>query len=220
MSIKLLMLLIKTKIIYQRKVLMWMVVLAVVVIILLVVVFEYRIRKPDQMVLKESKGLVQTVGSRFYPRHFCLAISGTIQSKVLEFQGEARGRLPLTIKLSLSIAPDTTQIHHLIRTGGWQKEAVHKAFDEVTVMLQSRLKSITEHVEMEQISSDKIRQQLSAKMEGDLQVLGLKLVTLNIQSIEPVDETINQAIQQQEAARIREETEKADQQLRYITART
>ena len=68
---------------------MW-IAIAIPAVIIFAFLFEYRIRKPDEIVVYESAGIMRKRKRRFYPRHFSLAISGTIHSTDLKVEAEAK----------------------------------------------------------------------------------------------------------------------------------
>jgi hypothetical protein len=73
---------------------MW---IAGVIAVLLIVLaaYEYRLRKPDQLVLYETDGTIRLRGRVFYPRHFSLALPGTTHQMELKIDGVARGSVQI-----------------------------------------------------------------------------------------------------------------------------
>ena len=65
------------------------IILALIVLILA----EYRIKKPGQVVLYESNGLVRYRKSKFYPQHFSLALSNTTNTVSSSVEPEAKGTI-------------------------------------------------------------------------------------------------------------------------------
>src|SRR5210317_1648098 len=97
---------------------------AVVVIIVVFILYEYRVRKPDVLLLYETKGKISTRKGLFYPRHFSLALERTTSPIQLTVEATVKGNLDVRIKLVGSVAPSLDHIHSLIRIGGWNNEAV------------------------------------------------------------------------------------------------
>ncbi len=195
---------------------MWIAIgiLAVIIIAFLV---EYRIRKPDEIVIYESAGIVRKRKGRFYPRHFSLAISATIHSTDLKVEAEAKGKILLHVHV---VATVTASIHHLqnlVRAGGWRKDNVVKALKELENSLQVVVKEFTEKHEIENLSAEALSAHLQKKIGNSVEELGLDIISLNVYAIDPVDDKIAESIQQRETARIIEETEKANQKAR-VTA--
>jgi len=52
-------------------------------VLILFILFEFRVRKPDQIVLADVHGKIVQRKARFYTRHFSLAVPATIHSSVL-----------------------------------------------------------------------------------------------------------------------------------------
>ncbi len=188
-------------------------------IIILFFIFEIRIRRPDQIVLSDVNGQVRQKKGRFYARHFSLAVPSTILTSTLELESEAQGKLPVKIKLSLTTAADEDHLTELVRTGGWNVEVVQKASKELGLFVQSLANAFCEKREIEELSSKDLHDFLLKQLSPQAAQLGLKLIGVNIQSIEPVDPEIAEAMQQQEAARIQEKTEKTNQNARLEAAK-
>jgi len=187
--------------------------------IILFVLFEYRVKTPDQLILRETKGLVQSRTGRFYPRHFCLALPAVVFSAKPEYSAESKSRLPLRFKLALSVVPANQELSRLIRVGGWGMEAVEKAAAELQVLLLGRVKALAEMLELEELSSEKASRLLNEQGRQDALSLGLEIVNLSVQSIDPVDPEIARALQQRETARLMEDSEKTTQNARITAAR-
>ena len=195
---------------------MWIAIgiLAVIIIAFLV---EYRIRKPDEIVIYESAGIVRKRKGRIYPRHFSLAISATIHSTDLKVEAEAKGKILLHVHV---VATVTASIHHLqnlVRAGGWRKDNVVQALKELENSLQVVVKEFTEKHEIENLPAEALSAHLQKKIGNSVEGLGLDIISLNVYAIDPVDDKIAESIQQRETARIIEETEKANQKAR-VTA--
>jgi len=190
----------------------------IVSIIIIYVFFEYRLRNPGQIVLYDKKGEIQNRTSRFYPRHFSLVIQKAIQSMETRIEAEAKGKILLNINLALTYAASLDYLPQLIRIGGWNKDAVTKASKELEVMLHALVKEFSEKYEIEGITSEKLTKHLKDNLSEVAETLGINIVSLTVQSIDPVDEEIINALQQQETARIMEQTEIINQKAK-INAR-
>lgn len=191
-------------------------IIAAVIIILLAV--EYRIKKPGQIILYESNGLVKYRKSNFYPKHFSLVIPNTTYTLTSSVEPEAKGKIGLMVKYSASVTPSLKNISKLIRIGGWGKDVLNDAAKELDVILQGIVKEYTEKYDIEEIKSERIANYLREKVKETEVQLGLEIISLTIQSVEPADRKIAEAIRQKEASRILEETEKNNQKTRIQTA--
>ena len=188
--------------------------LAIIIILLAVLIYEYRLRKPDQIVLYESNGIIKPRKSRFYPRHFSLAIPATVHSKILEIEAEAKGKIVMKINLSVSVAASTEHLPALIRVGGWNKDAVSNASKDFDVLLQALVKEFAGNVEIEELTSEKLSLFLDEKLGKNIDTLGLDILSLNVQSVDPAEESIAEAMRKRESARILEQTEAINQKAR------
>jgi len=189
------------------------------IIVLLFILFEYRIRKPDHITMYESGGVIKKRRWRFYPRHFSLCIPGTVHSIVKEVDAEAKGHLLLKFRIAISVAPSRQNLPTLIRVGGWDKNAVLKASKELEVRLETIIRGFTEKHNIEEFSSEDLMRILKGQLKDVEKTSGLEIVSINIQSVEPADEKISDAIRQRESARIFEQTEIADQNARVSAAK-
>jgi len=192
--------------------------LGAAVIILVLIIFEYRLRKPDQIILYEKGGLVRNRKARFYPRHFSLAVSGSVHSRTLDIEADAKGRLAVQIRLAAAVAASPNNLSDLIRAGGWNKDAVLNASIEFDIILQALVKEFTEKYEIEELQSEMLSEYLKNKLGKGVESLGLDVLSLTVQAVNPADEEIASAMQQRESARIIEETEVINQHAR-TTAR-
>ena len=119
--------------------------IGIIVLVLIVLIFaEYRIKKPGQIVLFESNGLVKYRKSRFYPKHFSLAIPNTTYTIISSVEPEAKGKIALIVKYSATVTPSLENISKLIHIGGWGKEALNDAAKELDVIIQGKIKEFTE----------------------------------------------------------------------------
>jgi hypothetical protein len=196
---------------------MWFGIIILVAIILFL--YEYRFRKPDQLVLKESNGKIILSTSRFYPKDFSLVLSKTTHSVQLSVESSAKGNLDIKVKLSIAVSLASGNIAQLIKAGGWNLGAVAKAAKEFETVIQSLIKEYTEKYEIEELSSEKIYNHLIEKVGISKEQFGLEVVSISVQSFEVVDQKIAEAIRQQESARILEQTELLNQKARITAAK-
>ncbi len=191
--------------------------IGVVVVIALIV--EYRVRKPDEVILVETRTGMRTRTGRFYPRHFSFPVARTTHAFQSTVDATAKGNLDIRVKLAVTVAAAMDHLPVLMRVGGWHADAVARAAKELEVLLHGYVKEFTEQVSIEQLSSEKIHAWLEQKTAGVKPTLGLDLVTLAIQSFETADPQIAEALRQQEHARIMEQTESLSQKARIAAAR-
>jgi len=195
------------------------VLIVVLVLVAVYLVVEYRVRKPDQVILVETRTGLRTRTGRFYPRHFSFPVTRTTHSFQTTVEASARGNLDLRVKLAVAVAASMDHLSVLMRVGGWHVDAVARAAKELEVLLHGFVKEFTEQLPIEQLSSEKIHQYLEQKIQSSKATLGLDVVTLAIQSFEPATPQISEALRQQEHARILEQTETLNQKARITAAR-
>lgn len=193
---------------------MWITIGILVLIVLLIFVFEYRLRKPDQLVLFESDGKIKLKKARFYPRHFSLTLPKTTYSTQMNIEASAKGNIDIKVKIAVTVAAALANIPELIRVGGWNQNAVAKAEKELEILIHGIVKEYAEKFEIEELTSSKIYEYLLQKININIKNLGLDIISLTIQSFEAIDSKIADAMRQQESARIMEQTEKLNQQAR------
>ncbi|MDH3268818.1 MAG: SPFH domain-containing protein [Ignavibacteria bacterium] len=191
--------------------------LAIILVVIVLIIYEYRLRKPDQIVLYDAAGLIKRRTFRYYPRHYSLAIPGTVQTTNLEFETEARGKIRLHVQLVATVAPSPDHLDALIRVGGWNNDGVKRSIKEFDVIMQSTVGEYCEKYEIEELNSDGIADYLNKKIGSSVPALGLDVLSITVQAVDPIDEKITQAMQQHETARIIEATEKANQEARIAT---
>jgi hypothetical protein len=191
----------------------------VIVVILLLAFFEYRVRQPDFLVLYESNGRISLRKGLVCPRHFSLPLQRTTCPIQLTVEATAAGNLGVRVKLVGSVAPSLEHIQSLIRVGGWNRDAVVRATDEVQVLLQGLVKEYTEGSGINALSSANILNFLNEHSAVVNERFGVELISLAIQSLDPTDPEIADALRQQEQARLLEQTEHLNQQARVATAR-
>src|SRR5512140_3115673 len=188
-------------------------------LICLAIVYEYRVRRPDQIILYETRDGFGFRKARFYPRHFSLALKRTAYSFLLTVDASARGNLDIRVKLAVAVAASLEHLSALIRVGGWNQDTLVKAAKELEIILQGLVKEYTEKHEIEELSSEQIHTYLTQKVHVTKQSLGLEIISLAIHSFEPVNPQIAEALRQREQARILEQTETLNQQARISAAK-
>jgi hypothetical protein len=191
----------------------------IVVAAIFLAFFEYRIRQPDFLVLHEAKGGISLRKGLIYPRHFSLSLQRTTCPIQLTVEATASGNLGVRVKLVGSVAPSLDHIPSLIRVGGWNRDAVVRATDEVQVLLQGFVKEYTERSAIGTLSSANILNFLNERSAVIQEKFGVELISLAIQSLDPTDPEIADALRQQEQARLLEQTEHLNQQARVAAAR-
>ena len=192
---------------------------AVVLIGVLFALFEYRVRKPDVLLLYESKGQIGVRQGLIYPRHFSLPLERTTRPIKLTIEATAVGNLEVRIKLVGSVAPSLEHIQSLIRIGGWNQDATAHAADEVLLMLQGLVKAYVEKSEIHALSSTDLVSHLNKQSALFQEKFGVELISLAVDSLEPTDPEISNALRQQEQARLLEQTERLSNQARSAAAK-
>jgi uracil-DNA glycosylase len=193
--------------------------LILVVLILLVIAFEYRVRKPDHIVMYETRDGVGVRSGRLYPRHFSTSIIRSAHSFTQTIDASAKGNLDVRFKLAVTVALAMKQLASLVRVGGWNAGAVARAAKELEPLLLGYIKEYTEGKGIEELSSDGARTYLKQRTADISSTLGLEVVNLAVTSFDPVNAQIAEAIRQREHARILEQTEMLNQQARITAAR-
>lgn len=187
--------------------------------VLLVAAFEYRVHQPDVIVLYEADGQIGIRKGLLYARHFSLPLKRTTCPLQLTIEAATVGNLLVRIKVIGAAAPSVNHIQSLIRIGGWDSDAVTRAVDQVRILLQGLIKEYTEHSEIHMISSPAILKHLKEQGELIEERFGIELIALAVESWEPVDPDIANALSQQEEARLLEQTERLSQQARIAVAK-
>jgi len=190
------------------------IIIGAAVIILVLIFFEYRLRKPDQIILYEAGNRVRRRKARFYPRHFSLAVSGSVHSRILDIEADAKGKLAVQIRLAAAVAASPENLADLVRAGGWNKDAVLNAAKEFDIIIEARVKEFSEKYEIEELKSEMLSEYLKSKLGKGAASLGLDVLSLTVQAVNPADEEIADAMQQRESARIIEQTEVINQRAR------
>lgn len=191
----------------------------IILVAVIIFLYEYRLRKPDQLVLNETDGKIVLSKARFYPKDFSLVLPKTTQPMQLSVESTAKGNLDIKVKLAVTVSLATGNISQLIKVGGWSTNSVTKAAKEFEVVLQSHVKEFTEKYEIEELSSEKIYNYLIERVGVSKDQFGLDVISVSVQSFEVVDQKIAEAIRQQESARILEQTELLNQKARITAAK-
>jgi regulator of protease activity HflC (stomatin/prohibitin superfamily) len=194
-------------------------VLVVVVILIALALYEYRLRKPDQIVIAEARDGVRLRGGRIFPRHFSTPITKTTHSFTQTVDASAKGSLDVRVKLAVTVAASMDDLAVLVKVGGWAPDAIARAARELETLILGYVKGYTELHEVEELSSDRIRGYLQERVQESKHLLGLEVITLTIASYDPVNPQIAEAIRQREHARILERTEVLNQQARVAATR-
>ena len=194
-------------------------VLGIIVLLIAAYAYEYRFRKPDQIVLADKRTGVAVRRSRLYPRHFCIPMTTTTYSFAQTIEASAKGNLDMKVKLAVTVAASLDNLSVLVKVGGWTPNAVAKASKELETFLLGYVKEYTELHEIEELSSDKIRVHLQQRVQESKRTLGLEIITLTITSFDPVNPQIADAIRQREHARIMEQTEALNQRARIAATK-
>lgn len=197
---------------------MW-VALGIALVIVFLLFFEFRFRPPDRIVLHESKGQVKQRRSRLYPRHFSLAIPATVHTIQPEIEAEAKGHIEVRIRLAVTVSASLDHLPELIRVAGWEQSAVAKATAELDTLIDSLVREFTDKYEIEELSSEQLTEHLQNHLKSLTQHLGLQLLSVYVQSLEPTDEKIAEAMRRQEADRIMEQTEILSQKARVSASK-
>ncbi len=195
------------------------VIVGILLLFVLFLLFEYRVRKPDFLLLYESDGQIKIRKGLVYPRHLSLPLERTTHPIRLTIEAAALGNLEVRIKLVGSVAPSLTQIDSLIRIGGWNSDAVAHVADEVQVLLQGLVKAYIEKCEIHSLSSTEIVSYLTERSTLIQERFGVELISLAVQTLEPTDPEVGEALRQQERARLLEQTERLNQQARSAAAK-
>jgi hypothetical protein len=184
----------------------------------LVILFEYRISQPDLLVLYEKDGQLSIRSGLLYPRHFSLPLKRTTYPIQLNILATAAGNLGVNVKLAGSVAPAPEHLQALIRVGGWNSEVVARAAGETCLLLEGMVKEHTEQCEIHNLTSTGIVELINQRADLFKEKFGVELVTLAVQSLDPTEAEIADALRQQEQARLLEQTERLNNQARVAAA--
>lgn len=191
----------------------------ILIIVIALAVWEYRLRQPDVLVLSESQDRISLRKGLVYPRHFSLTLKRTTSPLQLTVEATAKGNMGVRVKLVGSVAPSVEHIASLIRVGGWDQQAVAHVATEAQVLIEGMVKAFAEQTEIHALSSTGILAYLNEQAGVIVEKLGVELVSLTVQSLEPTDATIADALRQQQQASLLEETERLNHQARVAAAK-
>ena len=194
-------------------------VFVVVAVLIGIALYEYRVRKPDQIVIAEARDGVRLRGARVFPRHFSTPITKTTHSFSQTVDASAKGSLDVRVKLAVTVAASMDDLSVLVKVGGWAPDAIARAARELETLILGYVKGYTELHDVEDLSSDRIRGYLQERVQESRHLLGLEVITLTITSYDPVNPQIAEAIRQREHARILEQTEAVNQKARVAATR-
>lgn len=191
----------------------------VIVALVLAALWEYRIRQPDLLVLYETDDHIGIRKGLVYPRHFSLALKRTTSPIQLTVDATTQGNMGVRVKLVGSVAPSLAHITSLIRVGGWDHETVARAASEAQVFFEGLVKEYAETAEIQTLSSTGILAYLNDRSVALNEKFGLELISLTVQSLEPTDPAIADALRQQQQASLLEETEQMNHKARVAAAK-
>ncbi len=195
---------------------MWVLWSALVVGLLIVLwaVFSLKERRPDQLLLVEKRGHIRPHLKRWYWGRSVLALPATIRTISTEVKAQARGKIDVVVRLSVSFFPDPKQVQNLIRVGGWQPDAVDKVASELAGTVQGLTGELVEQMDITEVTREKLGEALRNRLSELGPNLGVTVTSVVVSAAEAADKKIADAIRQKEEARIQEETERANQQAR------
>lgn len=194
--------------------------IGLIIVIAAVILFEFRVHQPDVLLLHEAKGRIGIRKGVLYPRHFSLPLKRTTCPIQVTTEATAVGNIGVRVKLVGSIAPSVDHIQSLIRAGGWNSDAVARVADEAQVLLQGLVKEYAEQAEISELSSAGLLNYLNQRLSLIEEKYGVELITLAVQSLDPIDPEIADALRQQEQARLMEQTERLNHQARVSAAKS
>ncbi len=195
---------------------MWVLWSALVVGLLIVLwaVFSLKERRPDQLLLVEKRGHIRPHLKRWYWGRSVLALPATIRTISTEVKAQARGKIDVVVRLSVSFFPDPKQVQNLIRVGGWRPDAVDKVASELAGTVQGLTGELVEQMDITEVTREKLGEALRNRLSELGPNLGVTVTSVVVSAAEAADKKIADAIRQKEEARIQEETERANQQAR------
>jgi len=192
----------------------WFVLLCIIVISIILLAFIAKARRPDQLLLVEKHGKVQPYLKRWYFSKSVLALPATVKTLSTEVKTQARGKIDVVIKLSVSFFPNAERAENLVRVGGWSPEAIERVAREISGTVQGLVGELVEPLDITQVTRDKLSHMLRQKLQDLAPNFGITVTSVVVSEAEAADKKIADAIRKQEEARIQEETEKANQQSR------
>lgn len=194
-------------------------VVIIICVLIAAIIFEYRVKKPGQIVLFETGGVVKHRRGNIYARHFSVLMQNKTFTVVSTVEAETKRKISLNVKFSATLSPSLEHIDKLIRIAGWAGDAISDAGNEIDIMIQGYIKEYIDTLELEEVRSKSLSEYLSDKLKDVKIQFGVEIISLTIQSVEPTDKKISEAIRQKEVSRIMEETERMNQEVRISTAK-
>ncbi|MBN1349506.1 hypothetical protein JXJ21_08865 [candidate division KSB1 bacterium] len=196
----------------------WGIIGGILIIFIGFAIWFFERKQPAQLVLIERKGEVSVWKRAFYPKPLCLVLPATVRSVATEVKTQAKGKIDAAVKLVVTFYADPENIAHLIRIGGWSKEAPGKVEKELAGTLQGIVGEIVEPLEITEITRETIAKKVKARLDTISQNFGIQITAVTVTSAEALEPKIVEAIRQREEARILEETEKSVQTSRIARA--
>jgi hypothetical protein len=190
-----------------------------VVAVVGILLYEYRLRKPGQIVISGTPEAVRVRRGNYYPRHFSLPIPSTTHAFTQTIEASAKGSIEVRVRLAVTVAPSPTHLGALVRIGGWSADALVKAAKELETVLLGLVKQHTERSGLEELTSDSVRDALARRTADLRSTLGLDVITLTVASVDAADPQIAEALRQREQARILERSEVISHQARIAAAK-
>lgn len=197
---------------------MWAAIAVLVVLAVALAAFELRLRKPDQLVVYESRGVIKFRQRPFYPRHFSLAIPAATHQSELTAESVSRGGIQVRARVVLTVTASREHLAQLVRVGGWQADAPQRAAQAFEAVVQGAVQEFAERHAIEELTVEALGAHLNESLSRQAPKFGLEIVALTVQAVEPSDPAIADALRQREAARIMEETELLKQKARVAAA--
>jgi hypothetical protein len=171
------------------------------------------------LILYEQQGKFERRKGKFYPRHFSLRFKRKIHPIQLDTEVTAAGNLGIRVKLVGSVSPSLEHLDSLVRVGGWDQDVIAKAANEAQFMLEGMTRQYAEGLGIQDLSITQLTSHLVDQVSILSEKLGLDLITLSVQSLEPTDPQVNEALRQQEQTRLQEETDRLSYQARSAAAK-
>jgi regulator of protease activity HflC (stomatin/prohibitin superfamily) len=190
----------------------------IVLIVLVVFYIVFERKRPDQLILIEKKGNVIVWTYAFYPKYRCLSLPYTTRSVSTEVKTQARGKVDVVIKLTVSFYPDAEHIENLIHIGGWSTDALSHIEKELAGTAQGIIGEIIEPLDITEMPRENIAKTVKVRLNASAENIGIKITGVTVINAEASDLKIVEAIKKREEARIQEEAEKTIQASRIAQA--
>lgn len=197
---------------------LWLIVVIVMGGIIGFCLWFFRLKRPDELILLERKGKIILWKRRIFPRKLCLVLPSTIHSIGVEVNTQARGKLDIMVRLSISFFADRDNIENLIKVCGWTPQALEKAGKELQASVQGFVGEIVEPMDAAELSREIIHEQIIDRLKSYEPQLGVKVTSVTVYCAEATDRKIADTLRKREEARLQEETEKAIQASRLAQA--